>query len=160
MDDVEVLLGDRVIERFAELEVELREGDEAVLEPLVDLLAEVEELVPAETSKLERALEAVARARPSLRTAQRGTSRDAGARRRAVPVGAADAAAGSAPPTTDRRRRRPSPRRADATSSADAVAAAGRPSRRGSSSRRRPASWPTTTSPRPAARSSGSTSPG
>ena len=59
VDDVEVLLDDRVIERFAELEVELRQGSTAVLEPLVDLLAEVEELVPADTSKLERALEAV-----------------------------------------------------------------------------------------------------
>jgi CHAD domain-containing protein len=59
VDDVEVLLGDRVIERFGELELELREGNEAVLEPLADLLSEVEELVPAETSKLERALEAV-----------------------------------------------------------------------------------------------------
>jgi inorganic triphosphatase YgiF len=61
VDDVEVLLDDRVIERFAELEVELRQGSTAVLEPLVDLLAEVEELVPADTSKLERALEAVRR---------------------------------------------------------------------------------------------------
>jgi CHAD domain-containing protein len=59
VDDVEVVMGNRVIERFAELEVELREGDEAALEPLVDLLSEVEELLPAETSKLERALEAV-----------------------------------------------------------------------------------------------------
>jgi CHAD domain-containing protein len=59
VDDVEVLHGGRVIERFAELEIELREGEPAVLEPLGDLLAEIEELVPAETSKLERALEAV-----------------------------------------------------------------------------------------------------
>jgi CHAD domain-containing protein len=59
VDDVEVLVDDRVIERFAELEVELREGQVEALEPLVDLLAEVEELVPADTSKLERALEAV-----------------------------------------------------------------------------------------------------
>ncbi len=61
VDDVEVVMGDRVIERFAELEVELRQGDEAALEPLVDLLSEIEELVPAETSKLERAMEAVHR---------------------------------------------------------------------------------------------------
>lgn len=59
VDDVEVLLGDRVIERFGELELEVREGSQAALEPLVDLLGEVEELVPVETSKLERALEAV-----------------------------------------------------------------------------------------------------
>ena len=61
VDDVEVVMGDRVIERFAELEVELRQGDEAALEPLVDLLSEIEELVPAETSKLERAMDAVRR---------------------------------------------------------------------------------------------------
>lgn len=61
VDDVEVVMGDRVIERFAELEIELRDGDEAALEPLADLLSEVEELVPAETSKLERAMEAVRR---------------------------------------------------------------------------------------------------
>jgi CHAD domain-containing protein len=59
VDDVEVVSGDRVIERFAELELELREGDEAALEPLADLLAEIEELLPADTSKLERALEAL-----------------------------------------------------------------------------------------------------
>jgi CHAD domain-containing protein/adenylate cyclase class IV len=61
VDDVEVVMGDRVIERFAELEVELRQGDEAAMEPLADLLSEIEELVPAETSKLERAMEAVRR---------------------------------------------------------------------------------------------------
>jgi CHAD domain-containing protein len=61
VDSVEVVQGEEVIERFAEVELELREGDESALEPLGDLLAEIEELVPAETSKLERALEAVAR---------------------------------------------------------------------------------------------------
>ena len=45
-------MGDRVIERFAELEVELRDGDEAALQPLAGPApAEIEELVPAETSK-------------------------------------------------------------------------------------------------------------
>jgi len=61
VDDVAVIAGGRELERFAELELELREGDEAALEPLADLLAEIEELIPAETSKLERALEALAR---------------------------------------------------------------------------------------------------
>lgn len=62
-DDVEVVDGDgTVVERFAEVELELRSGEESALDPLVDLLAEVEELVPADTSKLERALEAVAQA--------------------------------------------------------------------------------------------------
>ena len=61
VDDVEVVAGERTVERFAELELELREGDEGALDPLADLLAEVEELVPAQTSKLERALEALRR---------------------------------------------------------------------------------------------------
>jgi CHAD domain-containing protein len=41
--------------------MELREGDESALEPLADLLGDLEELVPVDTSKLERALEAVRR---------------------------------------------------------------------------------------------------
>jgi CHAD domain-containing protein len=61
VDAVEVLADGKVVERFAELELELRGGDEAALEPLVDLMSEIEELVPAETSKLERALDAVRR---------------------------------------------------------------------------------------------------
>ena len=61
VDDVEVLVGDRVVERFAELELELRDGDEVDLEPLADLLGEIEELVAVDSSKLERALEVVRR---------------------------------------------------------------------------------------------------
>jgi triphosphatase len=59
VDDVEIVAGERTVERFAELELELREGDERALDPLAELLSEVEELLPAETSKLERALEAL-----------------------------------------------------------------------------------------------------
>jgi adenylate cyclase class IV len=61
VDDVEVVAGERIVEQFAELELELREGDEHALDALADLLTEVEELMPAETSKLERALEALRR---------------------------------------------------------------------------------------------------
>jgi CHAD domain-containing protein len=61
VDDVEVVADGRVVERFAELELELRAGDERALDPLADLLSEVEELMPADTSKLERALEALRR---------------------------------------------------------------------------------------------------
>jgi CHAD domain-containing protein/adenylate cyclase class IV len=64
VDDVSVVADGAVVERFAELELELKEGDEAALEPLVDLLNEIEELVPAQTSKLERALAAVHREEP------------------------------------------------------------------------------------------------
>jgi CHAD domain-containing protein len=66
VDDVSVLADGSVAERFAELELELREGDEAALEPLADLLNEIEELVPAQTSKLERALAAVHREEPPV----------------------------------------------------------------------------------------------
>jgi CHAD domain-containing protein len=61
VDDVEVLAGDRVIDRFAELEAELRSGEESALEPLAELFNAIEELIPAETSKLERALFAIRR---------------------------------------------------------------------------------------------------
>ncbi len=61
VDAVEVLSRGEVIERFAELELELRRGEEAALEPLAQLMSEIEELLPAETSKLERALDAVRR---------------------------------------------------------------------------------------------------
>jgi CHAD domain-containing protein len=61
LDAAEVVAGERTIERFAELELELREGDERALDPLADLLSDMEELVPSETSKLERALEAMRR---------------------------------------------------------------------------------------------------
>ena len=61
VDDVEVLVATAVAERFVELELELREGDEAELEPLADMLAEIEELVAVDSSKFERALEVVRR---------------------------------------------------------------------------------------------------
>lgn len=64
VDDVAVVADGNVVERFAELELELLHGEEAALEPLVDLLSEIEELVPAQTSKLERALAAVHREEP------------------------------------------------------------------------------------------------
>src|SRR6185369_16133614 len=60
-DDVEVLVGAQVAERFAELELELRDGDEVNLEPLADMLGEIEELVAVDSSKFERALEVVRR---------------------------------------------------------------------------------------------------
>ena len=53
VDDVEVLVGADIAERFAELELELREGAEADLEPLADLLGEIEELVAVDSSKLD-----------------------------------------------------------------------------------------------------------
>ena len=143
----------------------------SVLEPLADLLGEIEELVAGRdarsSSGRSRSLPAASRASPRpTRPTPRGGGRGAGGR------DAADAGRSGA----QRRRRRkaaPTAGRAVATRSSRtptrpaggrAAGAATRPrspSRRGSSSpqdaRRRS---PTTTSPRPAARSSGSTSPG
>jgi CHAD domain-containing protein len=96
VDDVEVVVAERVVERFAELEVELRHGDETALEPLVDLLGEIEELVPADTSKLERALEAVRREAETLEDAAAAVEAMADA---AADVDSADAAARPAPGT-------------------------------------------------------------
>ena len=61
VDDVEVMVGVQVAERFAELELELRDGEEVDLEPLADMLGEIEELVAVDSSKFERALEVVRR---------------------------------------------------------------------------------------------------
>ncbi len=98
VDDVEVVMGERVIERFAELEVELREGDETALQALADLLAEVEELLPAETSKLERAMEAVNRERVEVAHEVEERSDDAveAPARDTADARAADTAAGAA----------------------------------------------------------------
>jgi CHAD domain-containing protein len=82
-DEVEVLDGERIVDRFAELEVEILEGADADVEPLASLLAEIEELVPAEGSKLERALDAVRRATgPATEGAGAGAGSEA---RRSVP---------------------------------------------------------------------------
>ncbi len=62
LDDVEIVDGGRLAERFEELEVELREGDEQPLHELAELLATDPGLTPSTTSKLERALAAVGRA--------------------------------------------------------------------------------------------------
>ncbi len=59
VDDVEVVHEGRVIERFLELEVELRRGDESVLEAVAGELGSDPDLAPVTTSKLDRALAVV-----------------------------------------------------------------------------------------------------
>jgi CHAD domain-containing protein/adenylate cyclase class IV len=93
VDDVQVLVGQTVAERFAELELELRDGEEAALEPLADLLSEIEELVVVETSKFERALEVVRREVPGLPV---GGEAEAVA----IPIESGPPAEGSATPAT------------------------------------------------------------
>ena len=58
-DEVEVVSNGRVLDKFEELEVELKDGDEAPLAALADLLAHSDDLVTMSRSKLERAVETV-----------------------------------------------------------------------------------------------------
>jgi CHAD domain-containing protein/adenylate cyclase class IV len=132
LDEVDVVARGRVIDRFAELEVELTSGDEARLAELRDVLEKEDGLTPATSSKLEAALAAseiagvsavalgdgaAARVGGSTRVgaaAREGSGRRGRARRR-VPEGrsaaAGDAArppAGTNPATiADERRERP-----------------------------------------------------
>jgi CHAD domain-containing protein len=83
VDDVEIVAGGRMIDRFLELEVELKAGDEAGLVDLAVILGADAALEPVTTSKLERALAALARGEPPARARSRSAS----------------TAASSAPPT-------------------------------------------------------------
>jgi CHAD domain-containing protein len=60
VDDVEVVARGRVIDRFLELEVELKAGDESGLDDLAAILRADPALEPVTTSKLERAMAALA----------------------------------------------------------------------------------------------------
>jgi CHAD domain-containing protein len=60
LDDVEVVAGERSLASFQELELELKDGDPARLTPLLEALAAEAGLEPVTTSKLERALAALA----------------------------------------------------------------------------------------------------
>ena len=65
-DEVEVVSNGRVLDKFEELEVELKAGDEAPLAALADLLAHSDDLVTMSRSKLERAVETVRATIPSM----------------------------------------------------------------------------------------------
>jgi len=64
LDEVDAVTRSRVVGRFVELEVELVKGNEADLADIDTLLAADRGLAPAETSKLQAALEAIAAAEP------------------------------------------------------------------------------------------------
>ena len=64
LDEVDAVSRSRVVGRFVELEVELVDGDEAGLGEIDAILAADPGLAPAETSKLQSALRAVAAAEP------------------------------------------------------------------------------------------------
>ncbi|HZC33447.1 MAG TPA: CHAD domain-containing protein [Candidatus Bathyarchaeia archaeon] len=64
LDEVDAVTRSRVVGRFVELEVELIRGSEADLADIDTLLAADPGLAPAETSKLQSALRAIAAAEP------------------------------------------------------------------------------------------------
>lgn len=64
LDEVDAVSRSRVVGRFVELEVELMNGDEAGLADIDRELADDTGLAPADTSKLQSALRAVAAAEP------------------------------------------------------------------------------------------------
>ena len=75
VDDVEVVAGGRMIDRFLELEVELKSGDERGLVGIASVLGADDALEPVTTSKLERALAALARGgRPARSRSRAATS--------------------------------------------------------------------------------------
>ncbi len=74
VDDVEIVARGRMIERFLELEVELKTGDEAGLGDVAAILAADPALEPITTSKLERALAALARGGKSARGRTRSST--------------------------------------------------------------------------------------
>ncbi len=76
VDDVEVVAGGRMIDRFIELEVELKAGDEAGLIDLAAILGADPALEPVTTSKLERALAALARGGRPARSRSRSATPD------------------------------------------------------------------------------------
>jgi CHAD domain-containing protein len=73
LDEVAVVAGGRVVDRFVELEVELRRGPATALDALAAALADDPDLVPEPASKLERALVAAAASRPGGRPKGRST---------------------------------------------------------------------------------------
>jgi CHAD domain-containing protein/adenylate cyclase class IV len=62
VDEVDVVAHGSVVDRFAEMEIELTSGDEAPLQALANLLAHDPELTVSDDSKLEAALDATRRA--------------------------------------------------------------------------------------------------
>jgi len=74
VDDVEVVAGGRMIDRFLELEVELKAGEESGLPALAAILEADAALEPVTTSKLERALAALARTGRPARARARAAS--------------------------------------------------------------------------------------
>jgi inorganic triphosphatase YgiF len=73
-DALEVVAGGRMIDRFLELEVELKSGDERGLAGIAAVLGADDALEPVTTSKLERALAALARGGRPARSRSRAAA--------------------------------------------------------------------------------------
>jgi CHAD domain-containing protein len=71
LDDVSVVAGGEVVDRFVELEAELRRGPATALDVLAAVFAGDPDLAPERASKLERALAAAKAARPGGRNKAR-----------------------------------------------------------------------------------------
>jgi CHAD domain-containing protein len=96
LDTVEVVAGGRVVDRFVELEAELRRGPAEALDGLAEVLANDPDLAPERRSKLERALDAAARTR---RGQGRGDRRGGAGRRSATADVTSDVPGPDAEPT-------------------------------------------------------------
>ncbi len=134
LDEVDVVAGDRVVDRFVELEAEVMEGDDGRARRAGRRSSRRTALEPSGTSKFEAAQAALATGRPQTAT---GAARCRGPR-----------TAHRADPDDDADERPAMPEDAPVDTRAAAPSA------------RHPALPPTTTSPRRAARSSASTLPG
>jgi CHAD domain-containing protein len=66
VDEVEILHDGKVLDRFVELEVELKRGEESALDPVLAELDRTPGLSGERASKLEHALEALSRERPDV----------------------------------------------------------------------------------------------
>ncbi len=77
LDEVDIVARGRLVERFTELEVELRSGDEKRLAALGDVLGSDEGLRPSTSSKLEAALAAAKKARKRRRDGELPPEADA-----------------------------------------------------------------------------------
>jgi CHAD domain-containing protein len=101
VDDVEVVAGGRMIDRFLELEVELKSGDERGLAGIAAVLGADDALEPVTTSKLERALAALARGgRPARSRSRAATSGAVSPVAAAASGAAASGATSAASPST------------------------------------------------------------
>ncbi len=98
VDDVEVVAGGRMIDRFLELEVEVKSGDEHGLAAIAAALEADAALEPVTTSKLDRALAAVARGgRPARSRSRAAAAASPGATTSRAAASASGAAAPGAP---------------------------------------------------------------